>query len=121
MTLALAERFGKETIVCQKDTQGFVTSRLILLWCIEAMRIVDEGIATAEDINKACVLAFNHAMGPLDTADLGGLDTFEKAGDQMAAQYGERYRLPQNIRALVSAGHFGHKTGHGFREYGEAR
>lgn len=120
-TLALAERLGKETIVCQKDTQGFVTSRLILLWCIEAMRIVDEGIATAEDVNKACVLAFNHAMGPLDTADLGGLDTFEQAGDQMAAQYGERYRLPQNIRALVSAGHFGQKTGHGFGDYGAAR
>jgi len=120
-TLALAERFGKETIVCQKDTQGFVTSRLIMLWCIEAMRIVEEGIATVEDVNKACTLAFNHPMGPLDTADMGGLDSVVMAGEALTAQYGERYRLPQNVRALVNAGRFGHKTGAGFRDYGEPR
>jgi 3-hydroxybutyryl-CoA dehydrogenase len=120
-TLALAERFGKETIVCQKDTQGFVTSRLIMLWCIEAMRIVEEGIATVEDVNKACQLAFNHPMGPLDTADMGGLDSVVMAGEALAAQYGERFRLPQNVRALVNAGNYGHKTGTGFRDYGASR
>lgn len=120
-TLALAQRFGKETIVCQRDTQGFITSRLIMLWCIEAMRIVEEGIATVEDVNKACTLAFNHPMGPLDTADMGGLDSVVLAGEALAAEYGERYRLPQNVRALVNAGRLGHKTGAGFSEYGEAR
>jgi 3-hydroxybutyryl-CoA dehydrogenase len=120
-TLELSRALGKETIVCRKDTQGFITSRMIMLWCTEAMRIVEEGIASVEDVNKACVLAFNHAMGPLDTADLGGLDSMVNAGEALTAHYGERFRLPQNVRALVSAGHYGQKTGRGFRDYGEAR
>ena len=63
-TLELAHRYGKETIVCKKDTPGFITSRLIALFMVEAARIVEEGIADADDVNKACVLAFNHALGP---------------------------------------------------------
>ena len=121
VTLDLARSFGKEAIVCEKDTQGFVTSRLIMLWCIEAMRIVEEGIATPEDVNKACVLAFNHPMGPLDIADMGGLDSVVTAGEALSEQYGERYSPPGNLRALVEAGDLGHKTGRGFGEYGEAR
>jgi 3-hydroxybutyryl-CoA dehydrogenase len=117
----LAERYGKETIVCQKDTQGFLTSRLIMILVVEAMRIVEEGIATPEDVNQACKLAFNHAMGPLETADLGGLDTFVKASAAMTEHYGDRFRATQGLRALVNAGHYGYKTGRGFSDYGEAR
>ena len=117
----LAERFGKETIVCQKDTQGFLTSRLIMILVVEAMRIVEEGIASPEDVNRACQLAFNHAMGPLATADMGGLDTFVKASEAMTHHFGERFRPTQGLRALVNAGHYGYKTGRGFSEYGEAR
>jgi 3-hydroxybutyryl-CoA dehydrogenase len=117
VALALAERYGKETVVCRRDTQGFLTSRLIIALAVEAMRILEEGVADAEDINRACVLAFNHAMGPLDTADLSGLDTVLKICDAMTEHYGDRYRAPQNIRALVSAGHYGRKSGRGFREY----
>jgi 3-hydroxybutyryl-CoA dehydrogenase len=120
-TLELARRFGKETVVCKRDTQGFLTSRLALLFSIEAARLVDEGIADVEDINKACVLAFNHAMGPLDTLDLGGLDTALRAAEAMTEHYGERFRAPQSLRALVNAGHLGRKSGRGFREYGEAQ
>jgi 3-hydroxybutyryl-CoA dehydrogenase len=120
-TLDLVGRLGKEPIVCEKDTQGFITSRMIMLWCIEAMRIVDEGIATPEDVNKACVLAFNHPMGPLDIADMGGLDSVVTAGEALSEEYGERYEPPPNLRALVEAGHLGQKTGRGFKEYGEAR
>jgi 3-hydroxybutyryl-CoA dehydrogenase len=120
-TLDLVSRFGKEPIVCEKDTQGFITSRMIMLWCIEAMRIVEEGIASPEDVNKACVLAFNHPMGPLDIADMGGLDSVVTAGEALCERYGERYEPPSNLRELVEAGHLGHKTGRGFKEYGEAR
>jgi 3-hydroxybutyryl-CoA dehydrogenase len=117
--LALARRYGKQTVVCNKDTPGFITSRLAVVLGLEAMRIVEEGIANAEDVNRACRLAFNHAMGPLDTMDLSGLDTALHVADAMREQYGERFLAPQNLRALVSGGHLGRKTGRGFGDYGE--
>lgn len=120
-TLALAGRYGKETIVCHKDTPGFITSRLIVLLALEAMRILEEGIADADDINRACVLAFGHAMGPLDTVDFSGLDTTLKVATAMTEQYGERFRPPQNIRALVNGGHLGRKSGRGFGDYATDR
>ena len=119
-TLQLAQRFGKETIVCKKDTQGFVTSRLIMALILEAMRLVEEGVADVTDINRAAVLGFNHAMGPLDTVDLGGLDTFVKASAAMTEAYGERFRAPQPVRALVNAGHYGRKSGRGFSDFGRS-
>lgn len=118
VALDLAARYGKETIVCKKDTQGFVTSRLIALLIVEAARIVEEGIADPEDVNKACVLAFNHAMGPLDTADLSGLDVVEQVADGLVQHYGDRFLVPPGVRSLVNAGHLGRKTGRGFRDYG---
>jgi 3-hydroxybutyryl-CoA dehydrogenase len=119
--LELAGRYGKETIVCRKDTPGFVTSRLIALFMVEAARIVEEGIADIEDVDTACRLGFGHAMGPLMTADLSGLDVLEHVADNLARNYGERFLVPQTVRALVNAGHLGRKTGRGLRDYGEAR
>jgi 3-hydroxybutyryl-CoA dehydrogenase len=116
----LAHRYGKETVICKKDTPGFITSRLIVALSLEAMRIVEEGIADVSDVNRACVLAFNHAMGPLDTMDFSGLDTALRVAESMTAQYGERFLAPQNVRALVNAGHLGRKTGRGFTDYGES-
>jgi 3-hydroxybutyryl-CoA dehydrogenase len=117
--LELADRYGKETIVCNKDAQGFITSRLIVMLMVEAARIVEEGIASVEDVNKACMLAFNHAQGPLDTADLSGLDTVERVADGLTRNFGDRFLPPQTLRALVHAGHLGRKTGRGFRTYTE--
>lgn len=117
-TLALAERYGRSTVVCSKDTPGFITSRLIVALGLEAMRVVEEGIASVEDVNLACVKAFNHAMGPLDTLDFSGLDTSLHVAENMREQYGERFLAPQSIRALVNGGHLGRKTGRGFRDYG---
>jgi 3-hydroxybutyryl-CoA dehydrogenase len=117
LTADLARRYGKQTVVCRKDTQGFVTSRLIAVFALEAMRILEEGIADAEDIDKACVMAFNHAMGPLETIDFSGLDTTLKVADAMTRHYGERFRAPQNLRTLVDAGHLGRKSGRGFSDY----
>jgi 3-hydroxybutyryl-CoA dehydrogenase len=116
----IAARVGKEVILCRKDTPGFITSRLIVGLGLEAARIVEEGIADAEDVNRACVLAFNHAMGPLDTFDFSGLDTALSVADNMRDQYGERFLAPPNLRSLVAAEHLGRKTGRGFRDYGEA-
>jgi 3-hydroxybutyryl-CoA dehydrogenase len=116
-TLGLAERYGKRTVVCQKDTPGFITSRLIVALALEAMRIVEEGIADADDVDLACVKAFNHAMGPIDTMDYSGLDTTLRVADNMRHTYGERFLAPQNLRALVNAGRLGRKTGTGFKSY----
>jgi 3-hydroxybutyryl-CoA dehydrogenase len=121
LALALARAYGKNTIVCMKDTTGFITSRLVALLIAEAARIVDEGIATVEDVNAACILAFNHALGPLDTADLSGLDTVQRVLDALTDTYGDRFRVPSGLRALVNAGHYGRKTGRGFRSYSMAR
>jgi 3-hydroxybutyryl-CoA dehydrogenase len=118
--VGLAQRYGKETVVCKKDTPGFITSRLIALFMIEAARVVEEGIASVEDVNKACRLAFGHAQGPLDTADLSGLDTVSRVADALRDQYGERFLPPQILRSLTNAGHYGRKTGRGFSDYGQA-
>lgn len=118
--LRLAHRYGKETVVCKKDTPGFITSRLIALFMVEAARIVDEGIGSIEDVNTACVLGFGHAQGPLDTADLSGLDTVARVADSLRDQYGDRFLAPQILRSLVNAGHYGRKTGRGFSAYGDA-
>jgi 3-hydroxybutyryl-CoA dehydrogenase len=120
LALGLAERYGKQSIVCLKDTPGFITSRLIALFMVEAARIVEEGIASVEDVNKACRLAFGHAQGPLDTADLSGLDTVERVADALREQYGDRFLAPQNLRALTNAGHLGRKTGRGFSRYADS-
>lgn len=116
-TLELAARYGKQTVLCLKDTPGFITSRLMVALALEAARIVDEGVAGAADVDKACTLAFNHAMGPLDTIDFSGLDVTLHVADAMRASYGSRFLAPQNLRALVSAGQLGRKTGQGFGSY----
>lgn len=114
-TLALADRYGRQTVICNKDTPGFITSRLIVTLMLEALRIVEEGIADADDVDLACRQAFNHAMGPLETADFSGLDTTLHVAENMRDQYGERFLAPQNLQALVAAGHLGRKSGRGIR------
>jgi 3-hydroxybutyryl-CoA dehydrogenase len=121
VAVGLAERYGKQTVLCHKDTPGFITSRLIVALMLEAMRIVEEGIAGADDVDLACQKAFNHAMGPLDTADFSGLDTTLKVADNMREAYGDRFLAPQTLRALVAAGHLGRKAGRGLRFTGDAQ
>lgn len=112
----LSEEIGKETVLV-KDAQGVVTTRALSAHILECMRIYEEGLAYAEDIDKAVRLGLNYPMGPLELADYVGLDTMLFATEGMAAAYGERFRPPQILRRLVEAGHFGRKSGQGFYQY----
>ncbi len=101
-----------------KDTPGFIVNRLLVPFIFDAMRMVESGTATAEDIDQACKVGLNHAMGPLATADLVGLDTLIHISESMFEEYGEpRFKAPTMLRRMVSLGHTGRKSGKGFFEY----
>jgi len=105
-------------VVRVKDTPGFIVNRLLLPFIFDAIRMVESGTATAEDIDQACKVGLNHAMGPLATADLVGLDTLIHIGESMFEEYGEpRFKAPTVLRRMVSLGHLGRKSGKGFFDY----
>jgi len=115
--LDLTRRLGKTPIVVS-DTPGFVTSRLGLLLGNEAMRIVEEGVATAEDVDTAMRLGYRHPMGPLELADLVGLDARLNNLISVSERTGRPELAPPRILVeLVEAGRLGRKTGAGFYDY----
>jgi 3-hydroxybutyryl-CoA dehydrogenase len=115
---AFAASIGKETVVVEKDTPGFVVNRVLMPLFIEAMRIYEEGIASKEDIDKAIKLGLNHPMGPLTLADLTGLDVDLNVMDYLFNEFhDDRFAAPLVLRRLVRAGHLGRKTKKGFYEY----
>ncbi|HKI58891.1 MAG TPA: 3-hydroxyacyl-CoA dehydrogenase family protein [Trueperaceae bacterium] len=117
-TTALAERCGKTTVTVV-DRQGFVTTRAVAALLLEGVRMLEEGVATPEDIDTAVKLGLNHPMGPLELSDYIGLDTMLLIAESMTEALGERFRPPQTLRKLVEAGHLGRKSGRGFFAYGE--
>jgi 3-hydroxybutyryl-CoA dehydrogenase len=118
--LALAAALGKDPVVV-RDTPGFVTSRLGLLLGNEAMRMVEEGVASAADIDKAMRLGYGHPMGPLELADLVGLDARLNNVRSMRAQSGRaEYEPPALLERLVEQGRLGRKSGSGFYQYDAA-
>jgi 3-hydroxybutyryl-CoA dehydrogenase len=122
-TLAAAQSFcaslGKETVVCRKDSPGFISTRAYVALRLECIRILEEGVATAADIDKALRLGFNLPMGPLELGDFNGLDTNLSAMEGLSEAYGERFEPPQILRSMVAAGKLGRKTGAGFYDYDE--
>jgi 3-hydroxybutyryl-CoA dehydrogenase len=112
-----AEGLGKHTVVCRKDSPGFLTSRVSAILRLECLRMLEEGLASAEDIDTAVKLAFNHPMGPLELGDFNGLDTYLEAVDGLAAAHGDRFRATIGLRNMVAAGRLGRKTGQGFYRY----
>lgn len=113
---AVAARCGKTTVTVL-DRQGFVTTRLLAAAVLEGIRMLEEGVASAEDIDTAVRLGLNHPMGPLELADYVGLDTMALIAESMADGLGERFRAPQSLRKLVEAGRHGRKAGIGFYAY----
>jgi 3-hydroxybutyryl-CoA dehydrogenase len=104
---------GKEEIVV-RDSPGFATSRLGLIIGLEAIRMVEEGVASAEDIDRGMELGYRFPMGPLRLTDLVGLDVRLAIGDHLASTLGDRFRPPQLLRDMVARGDLGKKAGKGF-------
>lgn len=115
---AFAEGVGKTCIVVNRDVAGFVTTRLISALVVEAVRLYESGVATAEDIDTACRLGFGHAMGPLATTDLTGVDILRNATENIYAETrDEKFAAPEILTRMVSAGDLGRKSGRGFYSY----
>jgi 3-hydroxybutyryl-CoA dehydrogenase len=119
ITLELCRSFGKETVLCNKDSQGFIVNRMLLALRAEAYRMLEEGIATVEEMDRAIELGLNHPMGPFKLADLTGLDTGLHNLEYMTDAYGDRFRPTATIKNMVNAGHLGRKTGRGWYSYDE--
>jgi 3-hydroxybutyryl-CoA dehydrogenase len=107
----------KKTVVTINDAPGFVTTRLIYVLCNEAVNMKMEGIATTEDIDVACKLAFNFPMGPLELSDLVGVDVYLKIGDYLTKRFGNKYKPSPLLKEMVDNNYLGRKTKKGFYDY----
>jgi 3-hydroxybutyryl-CoA dehydrogenase len=118
--LAFLAQMGKEGIVVN-DMPGFVSNRVLMLTVNEAVYLVQDGVATAEDIDRLFVKCFGHATGPLATADLIGLDTILYSVEVLYESYNDsKYRPCPLLKKMVDAGLLGRKSGQGFFNYGVA-
>jgi len=112
--MALLERVGKVPIRCAA-TPGFIVPRIQALAMSEVARMVDEGVASAEDIDRAMTLGYRHPMGPLRLTDLVGCDVRMAIGDHLAdALDAPQFRPPELLRRMVAGGKLGRKSGQGF-------
>ena len=116
---AFAEEIGKTCIVVNRDIAGFVTTRLITALVMEAVSLVESGVVTPEDLDTACKLGFGHAMGPLATTDLTGVDVLLHATLNIHADTADpKFFPPELLQRMAAAGDLGRKTGKGFYDYG---
>jgi 3-hydroxybutyryl-CoA dehydrogenase len=114
---AAAEKMGKEVILV-RDSPGFASSRLGIALGMEAIRMLEEGVASAEDIDRAMELGYAHPMGPLKLTDLVGLDVRLAIAEYLDRELGgARFHPPQLLRRMVRAGKLGRKSGEGFYKY----
>lgn len=109
-------KVGKQTVVC-KDSQGFISTRVLMAMRLECYRLVEEGVATPEDIDKTLRLAFGHPMGQFELADFSGIDIEIPACEALTKTFGDRFRATQNLTHRVKAGKLGRKSGEGWYKY----
>ena len=119
-TLALAREFAEstgKTTITVGDVPGFATSRLDLIASLEAMRMLQDGVASAEDIDRAMVIAYRHPIGPLRLSDIVGLDVRLDIARHLRVALGERYAPPPLLEQMVARGELGQKSGKGFFDW----
>ncbi|PYQ66095.1 MAG: 3-hydroxybutyryl-CoA dehydrogenase [Acidobacteria bacterium] len=113
-----AKSLGKEPVLA-KDNSGFIVNRLLVPYLLDAVRALEEGVGTREDIDKGMELGCGHPMGPLKLLDFVGLDTTYAIAEIMFTEYREkRFAPPPLLKRMVLAGRYGRKSGRGFYEYG---
>jgi 3-hydroxybutyryl-CoA dehydrogenase len=114
----LARRLGKDPVVV-RDAPGFATSRLGVALGLEAMRMVQDGVASPADIDKAMVLGYRHPVGPLELTDVVGLDVRLDIARTLQAAYGDRFAPPAVLETMVAEGRLGKKSGEGFYRWAD--
>ncbi|NLB80037.1 MAG: 3-hydroxyacyl-CoA dehydrogenase family protein [Clostridiaceae bacterium] len=114
----VAQNMGKTTVEVKKDSPGFIVNRLMMAQYIEAIRLLEEGVATIEDIDKAVKLGLNHPMGAFELQDFGGIDIGHFVAEYFYEEFKDiRWNPPQALKALIRAGRLGRKTGAGWYDY----
>jgi 3-hydroxybutyryl-CoA dehydrogenase len=120
-TIKAGKKFGEslgKTVVIVQDSPGFIVNRLMTPQILNAIRMVESGIANREDIDTAMTLGLNHPIGPLALADLVGLDTLLNIANSIRQKLGDnQYEAPELLQKLVAVGYLGRKTGRGFYKY----
>lgn len=112
------ESVGKTIVLAPKDNPGFIVNLLFVPYGLDAIRALENGVATKEDIDTAMKLGMNHPMGPFILMDFVGLDTMLYVADAMYEEYRDpRYAAPPLLRRMVTAGYLGRKSGKGFYDY----
>lgn len=114
----VAQKMGKTPVEVKKDSPGFIVNRLMMAQYIEAIRLLEEGVASIEDIDKAVKLGLNHPMGAFELQDFGGLDIGYFVAEYFHEEFKDmRWNPPQALKALIRAGRLGKKTGAGWYDY----
>lgn len=118
LAAALAQNFGKTTVEVRKDTPGFIVNRLMFAQLAEAMRLVQEGVASIEDVDKAMQMGLNHPMGPFTLQDFTGVEVCLSVLDYLYTETKQdHFAPPENMKALIRAGRYGRKTNAGWYNY----
>jgi len=114
---AFGEKVGKVVVSCN-DSPGFVVNRLLVPYLLDAIRALEAGVATKEDIDAGMKLGCGHPMGPLELTDFVGLDTTYYIAEILFDEFKDHhYAAPPLLKAMVKAGYHGRKTGRGFYDY----
>jgi len=116
--MGFCRQIGKDPIKV-RNVEGFAVNRLLCAMMTEAYRLVDEGVASIEDIDTACKLGLGHPVGPLRLCDNISLDLLDKVHTVLTEAYGERFKLPGAYRERLAAGRLGRKVGKGWYDYDE--